>query len=211
MAKIRAEMDAVIRQTGFQGDLPAFLHFLRTDPRFYPKTAEELLMRAAWIAKKFDGKADQYFGYLPRRRFAIKPGAGRPGAVLHRRPRRSGRVSRQHLQPAGARAVQPARADAARIRARATRSRCRSRWSRKACRSFRRAYISAFGEGWALYCERLGTEMGMYETPYETFGMLSYQAWRASRLVVDTGVHAQGLDARAGAGLPAREHGAVRS
>jgi hypothetical protein len=57
---------------------------------------------------------------------------------------------------------------------------------------FRRAYISAFGEGWALYTERLGAEMGIYETPYEVFGMLSYQAWRASRLVVDTGIHAKG-------------------
>jgi uncharacterized protein (DUF885 family) len=57
---------------------------------------------------------------------------------------------------------------------------------------FRRAYISAYGEGWALYAERLGSEMGMYETPYETFGMLSYQAWRAARLVVDTGIHAHG-------------------
>jgi uncharacterized protein (DUF885 family) len=57
---------------------------------------------------------------------------------------------------------------------------------------FRNAYISAYGEGWALYSERLGTEMGIYETPYEVFGMLSYQAWRASRLVVDTGIHAKG-------------------
>ena len=60
-------------ETGFKGDFPAFLHFLRTDPQFYAKTPEELLMRAAWIAKKFDGKAAQYFGYLPRARFAIKP------------------------------------------------------------------------------------------------------------------------------------------
>src|SRR5260370_16050267 len=53
-------------------------------------------------------------------------------------------------------------------------------------------YISAFGEGWALYCERLGFEMSMYETPYDRFGMLGYQIWRAARLVVDTGVHSQG-------------------
>jgi uncharacterized protein (DUF885 family) len=73
MAKIRAEMMETIAQSGFEGDLPAFLRFLRTDPRFYAKTPDELLMRAAWIAKKFDAKAGQYFGYLPRQRFAIRP------------------------------------------------------------------------------------------------------------------------------------------
>ena len=73
MAKIRAEMLDVIKQTGFEGDLPAFLQFLRTDSRFYAKTPEELLMRSAWVAKKFDAKVGQYFGYLPRRRFAVIP------------------------------------------------------------------------------------------------------------------------------------------
>ncbi len=97
MAKIRAEMQVTMLQAGFKGDLPAFLRFLRTDPQFYAKTPEELLMRAAWIAKKFDAKAGQYFGYLPRQRFAIRPGPARPGALLHGRPRRPRRLPGQHL------------------------------------------------------------------------------------------------------------------
>jgi uncharacterized protein (DUF885 family) len=191
MAKIRGEMQEVIKQTGFQGDLPAFLQFLRTDPRFYAKTPEELLMRAAFIAKKFDGKAAQYFGYLPRRRFAITPvpddiapfytaGRGGPGVYLvntYNLPARSlyslPALTLHESAPGHAFQMPVA-------------------MEQKDRPKFRNAYISAFGEGWALYSERLGSEMGMYETPYETFGMLSYQAWRASRLVVDTGIHSKG-------------------
>ncbi|MGH6684621.1 MAG: DUF885 domain-containing protein, partial [Pseudolabrys sp.] len=73
VARLRDEMIAAMQETGYKGDLPAFLASLRTDPRFYAKTPEELLMRAAWIAKRFDGKASQFFGYLPRARFAIRP------------------------------------------------------------------------------------------------------------------------------------------
>src|SRR6202012_5298997 len=91
--KIRAEMLDVMKKTGFQGDFPAFLEFLRTDPQFYAKTPEELLMRTAYVAKQFDGVAAKYFGYLPRARFAIKPvpdeeapfytsGRGGPGVYL---------------------------------------------------------------------------------------------------------------------------------
>jgi uncharacterized protein (DUF885 family) len=191
MAKIRAEMQQTMAQAGFKGDLPAFLAFLRSDPRFYAKTPEELLMRAAWIAKKFDGKAEQYFGYLPRRRFAILPvppdqapyytsARGGPGIYL---------VNTYNLP---ARALYSLPALTLHESAPGHAFQMPVALEQKDLPPFRRAYISAYGEGWALYCERLGSEMGMYETPYETFGMLSYQAWRAARLVVDTGIHALG-------------------
>ena len=191
MAKIRAEMQETMVKAGFKGDLPAFLAFLRSDPQFYAKTPEELLMRAAWISKKFDGKADQYFGYLPRRRFAIVPvppdqapyytsARGGPGIYL---------VNTYNLP---ARALYSLPALTLHESAPGHAFQMPVALEQQGVPPFRRAYISAYGEGWALYCERLGSEMGMYETPYETFGMLSYQAWRASRLVVDTGIHALG-------------------
>jgi uncharacterized protein (DUF885 family) len=191
MAKIRAEMLEVIKQVGFQGGLPEFLQFLRTDPRFYARTPEELLMRAAYVAKRFDAKVGNYFGYLPRSRFAIIPvapdiapyytsGRGGPGVYmvntynLPARPLYSLPALTLHESAPGHAFQMPIALE------------------QKGRPAFRNAYISAYGEGWALYTERLGVEMGIYETPYEIFGMLSYQAWRASRLVVDTGVHAKG-------------------
>jgi len=194
MAKIHAEMLAIMQQAGFKGDLPAFLHFLRTDPQFYAKTPEELLMRSAFVAKDFDAVSGQYFGYLPRQRFGIKPvpldiapfytsGRGGPGTYLVNtydlpaRPLYSMPALTLHESAPGHAFQMPIQIEVVKARH---------------LPKFRNAYISAYGEGWALYCERLGTEMGIYHTPYETFGMLSYQAWRAARLVVDTGVHSQG-------------------
>jgi uncharacterized protein (DUF885 family) len=191
LAKIHKEMLETMKQTGFHGDLPAFLHFLRTDPRFYAKTPQELLMQAAFIAKEFDGKASLYFGYLPRMRFAIVPvppdeapfytsGRGGPGKYLvntYDLPSRglySLTALTLHESAPGHAFQMPINME------------------QKNLPPFRQVYIDAYGEGWALYCERLGTEMGMYHTPYEFFGMLSYQAWRAARLVVDTGIHSQG-------------------
>jgi uncharacterized protein (DUF885 family) len=191
LAKIHQEMVTTMKQTGFQGDFPAFLHFLRTDPRFYAKTPQELLMQAAFIAKEFDGKASQYFGYLPRMRFAILPvpaaeapfytsARGGPGTYL---------VNTYDLPSRGLYSLpaltlhESAPGHAFQIPI---------NMEQKNLPAFRQVYVDAYGEGWALYCERLGTEMGMYHTPYESFGMLSYQAWRAARLVVDTGIHSQG-------------------
>lgn len=191
VAKIHAEMLETIKKTEFKGDFPGFLKFLRTDPRFYAKTPEDLLMRAAYIAKEFDGKASQYFGYLPRMRFAIIPvppdqapfytsGRGGPGTYLvntYDLPSRS----LYSLPALTLHESAPGHAFQMPIAI-----------EHKDLPAFRREYISAYGEGWALYCERLGTEMGMYHTPYDFFGMLSYQAWRAARLVVDTGIHSKG-------------------
>ena len=192
VAAIDAEMDAVQKQVGFTGDRAAFLAFLRTDKRFYPSSADQLLHQAAWIAKQVDGKVGQYIGHLPRRRFAIVPvpadiapfyTAGRGGAGqyllntydLPLRPLFQLTALTLHESAPGHALQIPLAAE------------------NKAQAPFRRhAYISAYGEGWALYCERLGDEMGLYETPYDRFGMLSYQMWRAARLVVDTGIHAQG-------------------
>ena len=148
-------------------------------------------MRAAWISKKFDGKAKYFFGRLPRSRFEVIPvpddvapfytaGRGGTGVYLvntYNLPSRA-LYSLPALtlhESAPGHAFQMPLAD------------------EQDMPEFRRkTYISAFGEGWALYAELLGEEMGMYETPYEKFGMLSYQMWRAARLVVDTGIHAKG-------------------
>jgi uncharacterized protein (DUF885 family) len=192
VARLRDEMIAAMRETGFKGGLPAFLAMLRTDPRFYAKTPEELLRRAAWIAKRFDGKASQFFGYLPRARFTIRPvpndlapfytaGRGGPGLYLVNtydlpsRPLYNLTALTLHESAPGHAFQIPIAME------------------HKDQPQFRRhTYISAFGEGWAVYCEKLGVEMGMYDTPYDRFGMLGYQIWRAARLVVDTGIHSQG-------------------
>lgn len=198
VAKIRAEMLDVMKQARFGGDLPAFLHFLRTDPQFYAKTPQALLDRAAWTAKQVDGRIGLYIGHLPRRRFGIVPvpddiapyytaGRGGPGEYLVNtydlpsRPLYQLPALTLHESAPGHAFQMPLALE------------------NKAAARFRQTiYISAYGEGWALYCERLGDEMGIYQTPYERFGMLSYQMWRAARLVVDTGIHHLGWNREQG-------------
>ncbi|MGN6374921.1 MAG: DUF885 domain-containing protein [Sphingomonas sp.] len=192
VAQIHAEMLQTMKDAKFQGTFPQFLAFLRSDPQFYAKTPEELLKDAAWVAKEFDGVADKWFGHLPRRRFAIVPvpadiapyytgGRGGPGIYLvntYDLPARklySLPALTLHESAPGHAFQMPLAAE------------------NKNLPPFRQnTYISAYGEGWALYCEKLGEEMGIYHTPYERFGMLSYQMWRATRLVVDTGIHSMG-------------------
>ena len=192
VARISAEMEQTKAQTGFKGDMPAFLKFLRTDPQFYPKTPRELLGFSSYVAKRVDGKLADTIGFLPRRRFAIIPvppdiapiyTAGRGGLEaclmntydLPSRPLYALTALTLHECNPG-HAFQAAVAQEAQHRP-----------------AFRRATgFSGYGEGWALYMEWLGTKMNMYDTPYEDFGRLSYEIWRACRLVIDTGIHHYG-------------------
>jgi uncharacterized protein (DUF885 family) len=189
VAKIHAEMVKTMQDTGFKGSFADFLHFLRTDPQFYAKTPDELLMRTAWVAKQVDAQLGKEFGRLPRQRFAIVPvpadiapyyTSGRGGAGtylvntydLPSRPLYNMPALTLHESVPG-HSLQLALAA-----------------EQRGQPEFRRqGYISAYGEGWGLYSEFLGNEMGIYKTPYDRFGYLTYQMWRACRLVVDTGIH----------------------
>ena len=192
VGRIQAEMDAIIKQVGFKGNFQAFLQFLRTDPQFYATTPQALLDRAAWISKRVDGQVGKFIGTLPRGRFTIIPvpadiapfwTSGRGGAdtywlntynlparPLYNLPALTLHESSPGHSLQGALAKEQAGQPEFR----------------------RRNYISAYGEGWGLYSEKLGQEMGIYETPYEDFGRLTYEMWRACRLVIDTGLHQQG-------------------
>lgn len=192
VARITAEMEKVKADAGFDGTLEEFVHFLRTDPQFVARTPDELMGVSAYAAKRVDGKLGQFFGFLPRHRFsivevdpAIAPfyTAGRggysacqmntydlPSRPLYNIPALTlHECAPGHSFQAAVANEQPA---AAEFR--------------------RRTYFSGFGEGWGLYVEYLGNEMGIYRTPYEKFGQLSYEMWRAVRLVIDTGIHHYG-------------------
>jgi len=207
VARIQEEMNGIIKQVEFKGSFAQFLTFLRTDPQFYAKTPDELLHRAAWISKRVDGVIGKYMT-LPRARFTIVPvppdiapfwTAGRGGMGtywlntynLPARPLYNLPALTLHESDPG-HALQGALAA-----------------EQGEQPEFRRnAYISAYGEGWGLYCEKLGVEMGIYETPYEDFGRLTYEMWRAARLVIDTGVHHKGWT-RAQAIAYLRDHTAL--
>ena len=198
--RIRSEMETIIQKTGFEGSFAEFLDFLRTDPQFYARTPGELLKEASYLAKKADGKLPALFHTLPSMPYGVEPvpdaiapnytgGRYVPGSYennrqgtywvntykLESRPlyvlpalTLHEAVPGHHLQIMLSQELE----DLPEFRS--------------------NTYLSCFGEGWGLYSEYLGKEMGMYETPYQDFGRLTYEMWRACRLVVDTGIHAFG-------------------
>jgi uncharacterized protein (DUF885 family) len=192
VARIKSEMESTMRRTGFKGTLPEFMTFLRTDPQFYAKSPRELLMTAAYIVKKADLKLKDTIGTLPRFRHGILPvpdalapiyTGGRGGLEsclfntynLPARPLYT-------LPSLALHECTPGHSFQAALALEGPK--------RPAFRN--EIYFSGYGEGWGLYTEWLGRVMGIYETPYEEFGQLVYEMWRAARLVVDTGIHHYG-------------------
>nr|WP_070960373.1 DUF885 domain-containing protein [Hyphomonas sp. Mor2] len=200
VARIRAEMDKIIDEVAFEGSFEAFITFLRTDPQFYADTPEELLEKASEMSKRLDAILPRYFRTLPRLPYGVAPvpasiapgyttgryssGDAEKGIAgtylvntyaldqrpLYELPALSAHeaVPGHHLQIALAQELRDVP-------------------------EFRRSYYAtAFGEGWGLYAEKLAGEAGFYRTPYERFGQLSYEMWRACRLVADTGLHHYG-------------------
>jgi uncharacterized protein (DUF885 family) len=189
VARIDAEMQATMKRTGFKGTMAAFMTFLRTDPRFYAKTPRELLSYSAYVSKMADLKLDEIIGFLPRHRHGILPvpatiapiytgGRGGLDACLMNTYNLPSRPL-YTLASLTLHECTPGHSFQAALALEGP--------ERPAFRNG--TSFSGYGEGWGLYTEWLGTLMGIYETPYEDFGRLTYEMWRACRLVIDTGIH----------------------
>ncbi|WP_374468969.1 DUF885 family protein [Phenylobacterium sp.] len=200
VARIRGEMDEVVKRSGFAGDRRAYAEHLRTDSRYYPKTADELMREASFLAKKIDGEMPKLFGRLPRLPYTVKEvpasiAAGTTTAYYTRGSEASAlpgvywvnttKLDQRPLFEMPALTVHEAVPG---------HHQQRSIQQELDLPEFRQhaASFTAFSEGWGLYSERLGIDMGLYDTPAKDFGRLSYEMWRACRLVVDTGLHSKG-------------------
>lgn len=195
--RIREEMSAVQQRVGFEGDFSEFLQHLRTDPRYYAKTAEELLKETSLTLKRIDGLLPKLFKTLPRTPYGIRevPAyiAPQTTAAYYMPPAGDGSqagfyyVNTYQLSSRPLYGVQALSLHEA---VPGHHLQLALQQEMKDTPQFRKfAGFTAFIEGWALYAERLGLEVGFYEDPYDDFGRLTYEIWRACRLVVDTGIH----------------------
>lgn len=200
VARIRTRMETVKAETGFQGTLPEFFSFLRTDPRFFYNTPHDLLEGYQALSKRIDPELVKVFGVLPRMTYGVRaiPDSIAPDTTT------------AYYQPG---ATDGSRAGFYYVNL--YKPQVRPKWEMLALSlheavpghhfqfarglelpempMFRRtAYFVAYGEGWGLYAEQLGYDMGLYSDPYDRMGQLTYEMWRAVRLVVDTGMHAKG-------------------
>lgn len=193
VARIRAEMEALIKRTGFQGDFKSFVEFLRDDPQFYTDDPRDLLEKAAYITVKMAGQLPKWFGRLPRTPFDIKPSPD--GGAYYVAADNTGTTAGTYFLNTKDLKSEPLyNLEALTFHEAEPGHHLQNSLAHELdVPEFRKTlYHSAYGEGWGLYSEALGKEMGFYQDPYSDFGRLTYEMWRACRLVVDTGMHAKG-------------------
>jgi uncharacterized protein (DUF885 family) len=201
VARIKTEMEKIISELNFQGSFSDFLNFLRTDPQFYATSPEQLLMIARDMAKRADEQLPRFFKTLPRKPYGVAPV---PDAIAPKYT--TGRyvgTSKNSTDPgyywvntydlpSRPLYVLPSLTVHEAVPGHHLQSSLNLELGDSIPQFRKDTYLSAYGEGWGLYCEFLAEEMGMYTTLYEQFGKLTYEMWRACRLVVDTGIHAKG-------------------
>ena len=201
VARIRAKMEQIIKDLNFEGSFADFLQFLRTDEQFYAKTPKELLMIARDMAKRADEQLPRFFKTLPRKPYGVAPV---PDAIAPKytggryigTPKNSTEpgyywVNTYNL-PSRTLYSLPSLTVHEAVPGHHLQASLNNELGDSIPQFRKDLYLSAYGEGWGLYCEFLADEMGMYTTPYEHFGQLTYEMWRACRLVVDTGIHTKG-------------------
>lgn len=197
VARIRQEMQQVLNEVKFKGSIKDFINYLRTDPKFYPTTADQLLKEASFIAKKIDGKLPLLFNKLPRQPYGVVPvpdylapsyTAGRySGASIKSKNAGNYWVNTYNLP---SRTLYTLEALTLHEAVPGHHLQISLTQELDNLPEFRRnLYVNAYGEGWGLYSEYLGYELGLYKDPYSLFGRLTYEMWRACRLVIDVGIH----------------------
>jgi uncharacterized protein (DUF885 family) len=200
VSRINSEMKAIVQEVNYEGNLEEFITFLRTDPQFYATSGEELLKEARDIAKRIDAKLPAYFKTLPRKPYGVAkvPDAIAPKYTTGRYIGASDETQpgyywvNTYNLPNRPLYVLPSLTAHEAVPGHHLQNALNAELGDSIPRFRRSMYLSAYGEGWGLYSEFLAEEMGIYTTPYERFGKLTYEQWRACRLVVDTGIHAMG-------------------